>query len=206
MISRRTIAVLPSIVALLALMSNGVVAQDESASPAAAAGPVIAVTAQDYHFEGLPSSVPAGTSLTQTNAGHEVHELLVVRKNDGVTDSFDELLALPEEEALRAHMSYICGYPRSVTPATGTKVMNRWWAASTVRQWGWRGSAPAGEGGHVDPLDDAAGSDTIRDFIRAVSSEESVGWRRSWTACDDGCGGSCRPSRSCSWCSGSRTC
>ena len=25
-------------------------------------------------------------------------------------------------------------------------------------------------------------------------------------ACDDGCGGSCRPSRSCSWCSGSRTC
>ena len=104
MTSRRTIAVLPSIVALLALTSNGVVAQDESASPAAAAGPVIAVTAQDYHFEGLPSSVPAGTSLTLTNAGHEVHELLVVRKNDGVTESFDELLALPQEEALqKAH-------------------------------------------------------------------------------------------------------
>ena len=101
MIPRRSIGLIASTVALLALMSSGVVAQDESASPAVAAGPVIAVTAQDYHFEGLPSSVPAGTSLTLTNAGHEVHELLVVRKNDGVTESFDELLALPQEEALQ---------------------------------------------------------------------------------------------------------
>ncbi len=60
MISRRTIAVLPSIVALLALTSSGVVAQDESASPAVAAGPVIAVTAQDYHFEGLPEQRARG--------------------------------------------------------------------------------------------------------------------------------------------------
>ena len=101
MTPRRTLAVLPSIVALLALMSSGVVAQDESASPAVAPGPVIAVTAQDYHFEGLPTSVPAGTSLTLTNAGHEVHEMIIVRKNDGVTESFDELLQLPDEEAFQ---------------------------------------------------------------------------------------------------------
>ena len=101
MTTRRTVVALPLIAALLALQSSGVVAQDESASPAVAAGPVIAVTAHDYYFEGLPSSVPAGTSLTLTNAGSEVHELLVVRKNDGVTESFDELLALPPDEALQ---------------------------------------------------------------------------------------------------------
>ena len=98
---RRTIALLSSTVALLALMSSGVVAQDESASPDVASGPVIDVTAQDYHFEGLPTSVPAGSSLTLTNAGAELHEIIVVRKNDGVTESFDELLALPQEEALQ---------------------------------------------------------------------------------------------------------
>ena len=56
--------------------------------------------AKDYSFNGLPTSVPAGTSLTLTNEGAELHEMIVVRKNDGVTESFDELLALPEEEAL----------------------------------------------------------------------------------------------------------
>ena len=59
------------------------------------------MTAQDYHFEGLPTSVPAGSSLTLTNAGAELHEIILVRKNDGVTESFDELLALPEEEAFQ---------------------------------------------------------------------------------------------------------
>jgi hypothetical protein len=104
MIPRRTIAVLSAIAALLVLMATPAVAQDESASPEVSSGPVIEVTAQDYHFEGLPTSVPAGTSLTLRNAGAEVHELLVVRRNDGVTESFDELLALPEEESLQKVM------------------------------------------------------------------------------------------------------
>ena len=101
MTPRRTIALLSSIAALLALTSSSVVAQDESAPPDAARGPVIDVTAQDYHFEGLPTSVPAGTSVTLTNAGTELHEIIIVRKNDGVTESFDELIALPEEESLQ---------------------------------------------------------------------------------------------------------
>lgn len=81
----------------LALVASGL------AVPVAAqgdGGSIVRVTAQDYHFEGLPASVPAGTSLEMYNAGVEVHELLVVRKNDGVTETWEELLALPEEEAM----------------------------------------------------------------------------------------------------------
>ena len=39
-------------------------------------------------------------SFKFTNEGAEDHELAIARKNDGVTESFDELLALPEEEAM----------------------------------------------------------------------------------------------------------
>lgn len=70
-----------------------VAAQSDGAS-------TIRVTAQDYFFEGLPTSVPADTSLELYNAGVEIHELLVVRKNDGVTETWEELLALPEEEVM----------------------------------------------------------------------------------------------------------
>jgi hypothetical protein len=59
------------------------------------------VTASDYAFEGVPEELSAGpTSFELTNDGEELHELMLVRKNDGVTTSADELLALPEEEAL----------------------------------------------------------------------------------------------------------
>jgi hypothetical protein len=65
-----------------------------------AAGSTITVIGTDYAFGGLPSSVPAGTALAFQNDGAEVHELLVARKNDGVTESWDELLALPDEEVI----------------------------------------------------------------------------------------------------------
>jgi hypothetical protein len=68
--------------------------------PATAQEDVTLVTAHDYYFEGLPTSVPAGTALGFTNAGAEFHELALARKNDGVTETWDELLALPEEEVL----------------------------------------------------------------------------------------------------------
>lgn len=59
------------------------------------------VTASEYAFGGLPADLPAGvTSFELTNDGGEVHELLLLRKNDGVTQSAEELLALPEEEAM----------------------------------------------------------------------------------------------------------
>jgi hypothetical protein len=64
-------------------------------------GPLITVTAYEYGFGDLPTSVPAGTSLGLTNIGAELHEMILVRKNDGVTESWDELLAMPEEEAFQ---------------------------------------------------------------------------------------------------------
>jgi hypothetical protein len=60
-----------------------------------------AVSATEYMFKDLPDELPAGvTSFELTNEGKEVHELILVRKNPGVTDSAQDLLALPEEEAM----------------------------------------------------------------------------------------------------------
>lgn len=85
-------------------------APTESTPPAASTGPStpaespagssITVEGYDYYFEGLPTSVPVGTSIGFTNAGAEVHMIAVARKNDDTSESWDELLALPEEEAL----------------------------------------------------------------------------------------------------------
>jgi hypothetical protein len=97
----RAVVALPLIGLLSVLTVSAVAAQDESASPGTAAGPVITVTGYEYAFGNLPVSVPAGTSLAFTNTGVEVHELIVARKNDGVTESWDELIALPEEEAFQ---------------------------------------------------------------------------------------------------------
>jgi hypothetical protein len=59
------------------------------------------VTATEYSFADVPDEMPAGpTSFELSNEGTEVHEILLARKNDGVTDSAEELLALPEEEAM----------------------------------------------------------------------------------------------------------
>ena len=60
------------------------------------------VTATEYSFDGIPASLPAGvTSFDLTDGGTEAHELVLLRKNDGVTDSAEELLALPQAEAMQ---------------------------------------------------------------------------------------------------------
>lgn len=57
------------------------------------------VTAMDYAFQGVSSTSEAGpVSFDLTNKGTEMHELTVLRKKPGVTESFDELLKLPKEE------------------------------------------------------------------------------------------------------------
>lgn len=59
------------------------------------------VTAQDYAFEGLPADVPAGrVAVKLINEGNEAHEIGLARKKDGVTESFEDLLALPQEQAM----------------------------------------------------------------------------------------------------------
>lgn len=62
---------------------------------------VVDVTAGDYAFEGLPAELPAGpTTFELANEGEEVHELILLRKGEGVTLTAEELLELPEEEAM----------------------------------------------------------------------------------------------------------
>jgi hypothetical protein len=84
--------------ALVALPLLGMLAS-LGVSPVAAQAAEITVTGHEYAFGDLPTSVPAGTSLAFMNTGQEAHELILARKNDGVTESWDEIIALPEEEA-----------------------------------------------------------------------------------------------------------
>ncbi len=50
----------------------------------------------EYAFGGIPEEVPAGpTIVTVENIGEEVHEFIIVRINDDVTLTVEELLALP---------------------------------------------------------------------------------------------------------------
>lgn len=95
---RRSLALLAATVALGTLAIAPAAAQSPAPSAAAGAAP-ITVVATDHAFSGLPTSVPAGTALALDNQGAEVHELLVARKKAGVTESWDELLALPDAEA-----------------------------------------------------------------------------------------------------------
>ncbi|MDQ4149819.1 MAG: hypothetical protein M3164_07525 [Actinomycetota bacterium] len=58
------------------------------------------VTAVEYGYGGVPKTLPPGpTSFQFENKGKERHEMVVFRKNDGVKESFDQLLTMPEQEA-----------------------------------------------------------------------------------------------------------
>ena len=80
-------------------------AAEETASPASV-GPtsgdtkqIVTVTATDYRFDGLPASVPAGTQLAlQNDSTKEVHEMVIFRIPDEVTETVGQILALPEDE------------------------------------------------------------------------------------------------------------
>jgi hypothetical protein len=79
---------------------------------------VIAVTAVDFGYEGLPDSVPAGTRLTLANsAPSELHEIVAFRLPDDETRPASELMSLPPEEM----GSLFAGEPATVllTPPGG---------------------------------------------------------------------------------------
>ncbi|HEV2755815.1 MAG TPA: hypothetical protein VG318_08570 [Actinomycetota bacterium] len=59
----------------------------------------VPVTAVDYAFEGVPETLPAGfTAFNFTNAGEEVHEMIMVRyKDESLT--IDDLMKLSDKEA-----------------------------------------------------------------------------------------------------------
>ena len=68
-------------------------------SPSASTEADITVTAVDFAYEGVPAEVPSGTTMALTNSGQEVHEMIVVRKLPETTQSFEELLQLPQDQA-----------------------------------------------------------------------------------------------------------
>jgi hypothetical protein len=59
------------------------------------------VAATNYAFGGIPEALPSGpVVVTFENLADEYHEILILRKQDGVTLSASELLQLPEDEAM----------------------------------------------------------------------------------------------------------
>ena len=61
----------------------------------------ITVTAVDFNYEGLPDTVPAGTTFKLVNdAEEELHEFVAFRLPDDETRSADELIELPEDELM----------------------------------------------------------------------------------------------------------
>ena len=81
----------------------------------------VSLTTSEYAFGGLPTELTAGPAVfTVQNIGEEVHEVLVMRKNDGVTETAEEIIALPEEEAMaKATMVGVAfGFPGSTAFTT----------------------------------------------------------------------------------------
>lgn len=53
------------------------------------------LTAREYDFQGVPDELPAGRyGFALENVGVEEHEMVLFRRNDGVTESFEELAEL----------------------------------------------------------------------------------------------------------------
>jgi len=97
-----------------------------AASPSAASpdasGSAVEVVGVDYAFQGIPPTATVGTSFSLRNEGQEAHELVLVRKNPDVTLSFDELLALPEDQAFNqvAFLGQVAANPGETAPGTVT--------------------------------------------------------------------------------------
>lgn len=80
------------------------------------------VQGADYSFTGMPEEVASGqVAVLFTNEGSEAHELVLARRNDGVTESFEELLALPEEESM-AKVTVVGGTFAPVNGSSGLLV------------------------------------------------------------------------------------
>jgi hypothetical protein len=62
------------------------------------------VTGIDYGFEDLPEQVDAGRVAIRFTNGSEAgepHEMVLMRRNEGVTESVEELMALPEDQVMQ---------------------------------------------------------------------------------------------------------
>lgn len=63
----------------------------------------VRITAADFEYQGLPETLTAGTkAVTLVNEGEEQHEAGIVRVNDDVTLTVEEILMLDEAEGMAA--------------------------------------------------------------------------------------------------------
>ena len=126
----RTLALVGA-AALLLASAAPIMAQDDTAteSPMDIEGLTLDVGGVEYAYTNLPTSVPVGTSLTFTNNGAEVHEMVLVRIADGVTESLEELLAMdaegrdPMEEGLVEMVGDMPLFAAPGTTAEGTRTL-----------------------------------------------------------------------------------
>lgn len=90
-----------------------------SVSPSAA-GQQIEVVGTDYAFSDVGATLTGPVSFTFKNEGQDVHELVLVRKNDDVTETFQELLAMPEEASAEkiGFMGVAMAAPGATAPET----------------------------------------------------------------------------------------
>ena len=85
-------------VAALALAATPTLAQDEAATEMdSMAGMGVEVSGVEYAFSGLPETLEVGSEITFTNDGAELHEIVIVRKAEGVEETIEELLAMEAE-------------------------------------------------------------------------------------------------------------
>jgi len=69
-------------------------------SEAPSAATRVDVVGTEYAFSEFDASYSGSVAFAFRNEGAELHEMVIVRKNDDVTETFEELLALPQEESL----------------------------------------------------------------------------------------------------------
>ena len=169
----RTLALLGA-AALLLVSAAPVAAQDEASTDDSMdmEGPTVEVGGVDYAFTGLPTSVPAGTALTFTNDGTEVHEMIVVRVTDEVTP-LEELMEMPEEDTagISEFVGYLSAFPGTSAEGSVTvQTPGRYVATCVINQ----GSDPtAFEAIGFDPaqLDENTDMSTLPPEVQELLAE-----------------------------------
>jgi hypothetical protein len=62
-------------------------------------GPKADVVAVNYGYQGLPATLPAGTvRIKLENTSDEAHEIVILNRKPGVTETYDQILALPQDQ------------------------------------------------------------------------------------------------------------
>lgn len=82
------------------------------------------VKGTEYAFQGVKPTIKAGTvSFELANNGKELHELNIIKKKDGVTESFDDLIKLPGDEG-KAKTERVGGISPTQPGDSGHAVVN----------------------------------------------------------------------------------